>query len=90
MPTIRLPVRLRSYTNGETIIPVNGENVAQAVEDLLIQYPVLRSHLTNQAGELRPFVNLFLNKENIKSLEGVQTPLTEDDQLLLLPSVTGG
>lgn len=90
MPTIRLPVLLRSYTNGATVIPVRGETVAQAVEDLLLQYPALRSHLTNNAGELRPFVNLYLDKENIKSLEGVQTPLAEDDQLLLLPSVTGG
>jgi adenylyltransferase/sulfurtransferase len=90
MPSIRLPVLLRSYTNGETVIPVRGENVAQAVEDLLTQFPTLRSHLTNKKGELRPFVNLFLNKENIKSLDGVLTPLTEDDQLLLLPSVTGG
>ena len=90
MPSIRLPVLLRSYTNGETVIPVRGENVSQAVEDLLSQYPTLRGHLTNKSGELRPFVNLFLNKENIKFLEGVQTPLAEDDQLFLLPSATGG
>jgi len=90
MPTLRLPVLMRSYTNGQTEIPVEGETVAKAVEDLLHQFPLLRSHLVNKSGELRPFINLFLNQENIKNLQGLDTPLSAEDQLLLLPSISGG
>jgi adenylyltransferase/sulfurtransferase len=60
------------------------------MDDLIAQYPSLRPHLFNGDGHLRPFVNLFLNDENIRDLQGVDTPLHADDKLLLIPSVAGG
>jgi adenylyltransferase/sulfurtransferase len=54
------------------------------------RYPELRPHLFNGDGELRAFVNLFLNEENVRDLKGVDTPLQEDDRLMLVPSVAGG
>ena len=90
MPTLRIPTPLRSYTNGQREVALQGENVAAVMNDLIVQYPSLRPHLFNGDGQLRPFVNLFLNDENIRDLQGVDTPLQADDQLLLIPSVAVG
>jgi adenylyltransferase/sulfurtransferase len=90
MPTLRIPSALRSYINGQTEVPVSGTTVEQAIQSLMTQFPVLRPHLTNRAGQLRPFVNLFLGQDNIKDLKGLDTPLEPDDILLLVPSVAGG
>lgn len=90
MPTLKIPTPLRSYLNGQTEVPVSGTTVEQAMQSLMTQYPPLRPHLTNSAGQLRPFVNLFLGEENIKDLKGLDTPLGPDDILRLVPSVAGG
>jgi adenylyltransferase/sulfurtransferase len=90
MVTLKIPTPLRSYTNGQTEIGVQGSTVAAAMEDLVTQFPTLRPHLFNGRAELRPFVNLFLNSENIKDLQGLQTPLQEGDRLMLIPSIAGG
>jgi adenylyltransferase/sulfurtransferase len=60
------------------------------MENLLTQYPAMRPHLTNTNGQLRPFVNLFLGESNVRDLQGLETPLKEDDKLLLIPSIAGG
>jgi molybdopterin converting factor small subunit len=90
MPLIRIPTPLHSYVDGKSDIPVEGRTVADAMEDLLTQYPAMRPHLTNSRGELRPFVNLFLGENNIRDLQGLDTPLSDDDRLLLIPSIAGG
>jgi molybdopterin converting factor small subunit len=90
MPVLKIPTPIRSYVNGRSEVPVNGRNVAEAMESLLVQFPTLRPHLTNSRGELRPFVNLFIGENNIRDLQGVETPLGNDDQLILVPSIAGG
>lgn len=90
MPSLKIPTPLRSYVNGQAEVPVSGGTVAEAVESLLTQFPAMRPHLTNSQGGLRPFVNLFLNGNNVKDLQGLATPLGPDDLLLLIPSVAGG
>lgn len=90
MPILRIPTPLRTYTNGLSEVAVQGANVAEAMNDLTEQYPTLRPHLYNKEGGLRPFVNLFLGQENIKDLQGLDTPLKDTDQLLLIPSIAGG
>ena len=90
MPIIRIPSILRSYTEGQSEVTVNGEAVSEAVADLVHQFPSLQPHLFNSQGDLRPFVNLVLNQKNIKNLQNLDTPLEEDDRLLLIPSIAGG
>ncbi|MFN3742409.1 MAG: ubiquitin-like small modifier protein 1 [Anaerolineales bacterium] len=90
MPTIKIPTPLRYYTNNQAEVTVHGRTVAEAMNDLIQQYPSLRTHLYNGDGALRPFVNLFLNKTNIRDLQGLETPLDENDQILLIPSIAGG
>jgi molybdopterin converting factor small subunit len=69
---------------------VQGQDVAQAMEDLVRLYPALRTHIYNASGQLRPFVNLFLNEDNVKDLQGLETPLQASDRLMLIPSIAGG
>jgi len=90
MPNIRIPTPLRPYVNGQSEVPVQGKTAAEAVQDLVTQFPSLRPHLYNSQGQLRPFVNLFLGGDNITELQGLETPLAETDTLILIPSIAGG
>ncbi len=90
MATLKIPTPLRSYTNGQAEVHVAGGNVAEAMEHLVVQYPALRPHLYNGNGQLRPFVNLFLGENNVKDLQGLQTPIDQNARLLLIPSIAGG
>ena len=90
MPTLKIPSPLRSYTNGQSEVPVQGATVAEAMNSLLEQHPTLRPHLYNSDGQLRPFVNLFVGENNIKDLQGPATPLQPGDRVLLVLSIAGG
>lgn len=90
MSIIRIPTPLRVYTNGQSDIAIEGQTVAEALANLIERFPALEQHLYGENRELRPFVNLFLGDENIKELQGLNTPLKDDDRLLLIPSIAGG
>jgi sulfur-carrier protein len=90
MATIRIPTPLRTYTEDLNEVSVKGDTVAEIMADLIEQYPSLKPHLFKGNNKLRPFVNLYLNDENIKDLDGMDTRVTENDRLLLLPSIAGG
>ena len=90
MPVLRIPTPLRSYTDSQAEVSVQGSTVAEAMDDLITQFPAMQPHLYSSQGSLRPFVNLFLGENNIKDLQGMQTPLQETDRIMLVPSVAGG
>ena len=90
MPVLRIPTPLRSYTNGQSEVNVSGSNISDALTDLTTQYPALKPHLFNEGGDLRPFVNLFVGENNIKDLQGVDTPIKESEKIMLIPSIAGG
>ena len=90
MPVLRIPTPLRSYTGGKSEVNVGGSNISEALGDLTTQYPTIKPHLFNDGGELRPFVNLFIGENNIKDLQGVNTPIKDGDRLVLIPSIAGG
>ena len=90
MATLKIPTPLRSYTNGQAEISVSGANVGEAMNDLVGKFPTLKPHLYNSDGNLRPFVNLFVGEDNIKDLQGVETPLAENSRVVLIPSIAGG
>ena len=89
MTTIRIPAPLRPYADGNSNIQVSGNNVGEALTDLSRQYPELREHLFD-GDELRGFVNVYLNKEDVRSLDGPETAVSENDTLMIIPSVAGG
>jgi len=90
MPVLRIPTPLRSYTSGQSEVNVSGGNISEALTDLTNQYPTIKPHIFNDGGELRPFVNLFVGENNIKDLQGVETPIKDGDRLVLIPSIAGG
>ena len=90
MPSLRIPTPLRSYTAGKSEVDLQGTTVAEMMQDLVVQYPAIQPHLFNSNHALRPFVNIFLGEDNIKDLQGMDTPLESDDRLLLIPSIAGG
>ena len=90
MPQVKIPTPLRPYADGQSTISVPGEKVSAALRAVVNQYPELKKHLYAEEHKLRPFVNLFLGEDNIKDLQGLDTPLAEDDTLLIIPSIAGG
>jgi MoaD family protein len=90
MTTLRIPTPLRPYAEGASEIQVSAENVGLALEELTTQYPSLRKHLFTETGDLRTYVNLFVNDEDIRHLQGVDTPINNGDKLMIIPSIAGG
>lgn len=90
MPTLSIPSPLRTYTEGARSIDIQSANVGGAVQELVTSYPALNSHLFTEEGSLRPYVNLFLNDEDIRHLQGLETELEAGDQLRIIPSIAGG
>ncbi len=90
MPTIKIPTPLRPYADGEGVITLPGETVADVLGALVERHPELKKHLFNDEEKLRPFVNIFLGEENVNQLEGLGTSVEESDTLLIIPSIAGG
>jgi len=90
MPTIRIPTPLRPYAGNNAEVAVGGDTVGAALNDLAARHPDLRKHLYSDSGNLRAFVNVFLGPEDVRHLQGVNTPLKDSDQLRIVPSVAGG
>jgi adenylyltransferase/sulfurtransferase len=90
MPQLKIPTPLRQFAGGQASVSVQGGKIADALADLTAQHPNLKQHLFNDMGELRPFVNLFVNEEDIRYLNGVDTPIKETDLLRIIPSIAGG
>lgn len=90
MAILKIPSPLRPYANGLNQIEIEPGSVKQALAQLTDQYPALKNHLFDDQGDLRAFVNLFLNDEDIRYLQGVDTPVSENDRLMIVPSIAGG
>jgi sulfur-carrier protein len=89
MASIKIPTPLRAYTGGEAQIRVEGDTVADALRNLVDQYPDLKPHLFN-GDEVRTFVNVFLGDEDVRFLDGLDTEIESDSQLRIIPSIAGG
>ena len=89
MASIRIPTPLRPYTGDNVEIAVAGSTVGEALRDLVTRHPELEPHLYN-SGELRSFVNVFLGEDDVRYLDGAETPIADGDKLLIIPSIAGG
>jgi molybdopterin converting factor small subunit len=90
MSNIRIPTPLRAYTGGEKEVPVSGDTVGEAMKELTRQFPSVRTHLFDNGEQLRPYVNVFLNDEDVRNLAGEDTPIRAGDRLMIIPSIAGG
>ena len=88
--TVKLPTQLRATAGGATEAVTEGGTVGEALEGLFAQHPDLRGRISEDDGELRRFVNVYLRGEDIRFLEGLATPVSDGDELTILPAVAGG
>ncbi len=88
--SITIPTPLRGYAGGQKTTAVEGHTVGEALSALTNNYPNLRQHLFADDGQLRSFVNVYLNDEDVRYLQYVNTPVTHGDKISIVPSVAGG
>jgi MoaD family protein len=88
--TVKLPTQLRAAAGNATEARVEGGTVAEALENLYEQHAELRERIADEGGGLRRFVNVFLGGEDIRFLDGLETPVDDGDELTILPAVAGG
>lgn len=90
MPQVYLPTPLRRVTRGQARVAAEGRTVEEALSALERQYPGLREQLRDPTGQVRSFINVFVNGTEIRSLQGPATPLREDDEVSIIPAMAGG
>ncbi len=89
MSVVRIPPTLRQETGGEKQIEVRGENVRELLVDLMGRFPALHEQLVED-GDIAPFVNVYVEGEDVRTLAGMETPVCEDATVILLPAMAGG
>ncbi len=87
--TVKLPTQLRDAAGGAAAAQVDGATVGEALEALYAEHGELRDRLM-QDGELRRFVNVYVDDEDVRTLDGLATPVPDGGQLTILPAVAGG
>jgi molybdopterin synthase sulfur carrier subunit len=87
---VRIPTPLRRVTNGAGEVHAKGGDVGELIEDLDRQYPGLRERLVEESGELRRFINIYVNQEDLRFLSGRETALKEGDEVSIVPAIAGG
>ena len=88
--TVKIPTPLRKLTNNETSVDAVGKTIEQIVESLDSAYPGMRERLIDDNGDLRHFVNIYLNGEDIRYIDGLKSPVSDNDELSIVPAVPGG
>jgi molybdopterin synthase sulfur carrier subunit len=87
---VRIPTPLRAVTNGQDKASVEGETLTQVIDDLESQYTGIRERLCDESGNLRHFVNIYVNGEDVRFLEGLGTAISSGDEVSIVPAVAGG
>lgn len=88
--TVRVPTPLRKVANGAKDVRADGGSVGELIEDLERQYPGFRDRLCEEDGALRRFINIYVNGEDIRYAQGIDTALKDGDELSIIPAVSGG
>ncbi len=88
--TVRIPTPLRRVTDGQDKVDTQGETVAEIIDSMESQYPGIKARLCDEDGSLRSFVNIFVNGEDIRFLDGTDSPTAEGDEVSIVPAVAGG
>jgi molybdopterin synthase sulfur carrier subunit len=86
---VRIPTILRSFTGGEKAVTAEGTSLQSVITNLDASYPGIGDRLLDDSG-LRRFVNIYLNDEDVRFLDGLSTPVADNDSITILPAVAGG
>ena len=87
---VRIPTPLRRMTNGQAKVEIDANNVGDMVEQLDSSYPGFKARLVDENGDLRYFVNIYLNGEDVRFLQGLDTATKSGDEVSIVPAVAGG
>lgn len=87
---VLIPSALRQFADGNDTLEMEGRNVRDVLQSLADGFPQLKVHLFSEDGELRNFVNVFLNDENIRDMQRQDTPVQDGDEVVIVPAVAGG
>ena len=87
---VRIPTPLRKLTNELDVVSTDGGTLAAAIDGLEATYPGLKERLCDDQGEIRRFVNIYVNGEDVRFLSGLQTVLKPGDEVSIVPAVAGG
>ncbi|TMB99117.1 MAG: MoaD/ThiS family protein [Chloroflexi bacterium] len=87
---VRIPTPLRKLTDDKDVVAGDGETLIECIDGLDRQYPGLKERLVDETGELRRFVNIYVNGEDVRFAQGVNTPLQGGDEVSIVPAVAGG
>jgi sulfur-carrier protein len=90
MPTVRFPAVMKYYVNNQSELSISAADVRGLIDQVVEQYPTIKLHLLDLEGQLRRHFNIFVNGVHIRDLNGMETPLTEDDKVILMASAAGG
>jgi molybdopterin converting factor small subunit len=86
---VRIPTILRTYTAGQKAVQGSGSTLAEVVDDIDSRHPGLAGRLVEEGG-LRRFINVYVNDEDVRFTGGLQTPVDDGDEVVVLPAVAGG
>jgi len=87
---VRIPTPLRKLTKDKDTVQAAGETIQDIIDSLEQQYPGLKERLCDERGELRRFVNVYLNDEDIRFAQGKSTPVKDGDEISVIPAIAGG
>jgi len=87
---VRIPTPLRKLTNNEEVVEVKAATIGEAFIELQSRYPGIKERLVDDNGEVRRFVNVYVNEEDIRFLKNQQTPLKDGDEISIIPAIAGG
>ena len=90
MPIVRFPALMKYYVDNQSEFSVDGTTVAEVLDNILLRYPTLKTHLFDSNGNLRRHFNIFVNGVHLRDLSGMETDLKEDDKVILMASAAGG
>ena len=88
--TVRIPTPLRRVTNGQDKVSVEGAALNDVISSLDARFPGIKERLCDETGELRNFVNVYVNGEDVRFLDGLTTPTNSGDEVSIVPAVAGG
>jgi len=88
--SVRIPTPLRKLTGGADEVAIEGANVGEIIENLEAAHPGLKERLCDDAGEIRRFVNVYVNDEDVRFLQGRATSLKDGDEVSIVPAIAGG
>jgi molybdopterin synthase sulfur carrier subunit len=90
MPTVKIPPVLRTHTGGDGEVDAAGATVGEVLRSMAERHPGTREQLFSAEGDLNRYVNVYLNDEDVRVLDGLDTPVTVSDTVVILPAMAGG